>query len=125
MPSSCYSREGSCETPTIHERRSRSRNSTASPTPPALNGLGEFFHSRVSSPISIPESKESDAACWERMLMLQREYHCYKSARLEAAVEAIERGAEINEVPMPPRICLDLLNEELKAQIEAHREGLI
>ena len=32
--------------------------------------------------------------------MLQREYHCYKSARLEAAVEALEMGWSIEEVPM-------------------------
>lgn len=32
--------------------------------------------------------------------MLQREYHCYNSARLEAAVEALERGVRIEEVPM-------------------------
>jgi hypothetical protein len=35
---------------------------------------------------------ESDAQCWQRMLRLQREYHCYNSARLSAAVEAEERG---------------------------------
>jgi len=34
------------------------------------------------------------------MISLQREYHCYKSARLEAAVEALERGCSIDEVPM-------------------------
>ena len=32
--------------------------------------------------------------------MLQREYHCYNSARLEAAVEALERGLRIEEVPI-------------------------
>lgn len=32
--------------------------------------------------------------------MLQREYHCYNSARLEAAVEALERGVRIEEVPI-------------------------
>jgi hypothetical protein len=35
---------------------------------------------------------ETDAQCWQRMLRLQREYHCYNSARLSAAVEAEERG---------------------------------
>lgn len=35
------------------------------------------------------------------MLRMQREFHCYKSARLEAAVEALERGEEppIRELP--------------------------
>jgi hypothetical protein len=43
---------------------------------------------------------ESDAECWSRMLMLQREYHCYNSARLEAAVEALEKGVGFEEVPI-------------------------
>ena len=76
--------------------------------------------------------------------MLQREYHCYNSARLEAAVEALERGLRIEEVPIrefypylswvegalgmggqksswfsASRLCLDLLNEELEQRIEA------
>lgn len=62
---------------------------------------------------------ESDAECWSRMLMLQREYHCYNSARLEAAVEALERGVRIEEVPIPSRLCLDLLNDELEQRLEA------
>ena len=73
------------------------------------------------------------------MLALQREYHCYNSARLEAAVEALEKGWRIEDVPIrkfltfdrssivkvllkkiaASRFCLDLLNEELNAQIEA------
>jgi hypothetical protein len=49
----------------------------------------------------VPElRRETDEECWERMISLQREYHCYKSARLEAAVEALERGCSIDEVPM-------------------------
>lgn len=35
-----------------------------------------------------------------RMLALQREFHCYNSARLEAAVEALEMGWSIEEVPI-------------------------
>jgi hypothetical protein len=46
------------------------------------------------------KDEESDAECWSRMLMLQREYHCYNSARLEAAVEALEKGVGIEEVPI-------------------------
>jgi len=42
--------------------------------------------------------QESDKDCWNRMLNLQREYHCYNSARLEAAVEALERGWGIEGV---------------------------
>jgi len=110
MSSSCssreYSREGSydsqLEPQTIHSRRTMSRTNSDSrtPPPPALNGFADFFHSRVATPISIPAPKESDSECWERMLRLQREYHCYNSARLEAAVEALEMGASVDEVPM-------------------------
>lgn len=102
---STYSREGSYDSQasnTIHYRRTMSRTNSSSqtPLPPALNGFSDFFHSRVSTPISIPAPQESDAECWERMLALQREYHCYNSARLEAAVEALEQGYAIDEVPM-------------------------
>lgn len=34
------------------------------------------------------------------MLRLQREYHCYNSARLEAAVEALEKGWGMDAVQM-------------------------
>ncbi|CAL3963392.1 hypothetical protein PZA11_001024 [Diplocarpon coronariae] len=125
--------------PTIHHRRtlsSRKNSASArrSPPPPPLPGLGlslpvsplatpsstapiadPNLHSRA---VFVPRREESDAECWERMLALQREYHCYNSARMEAAVEALEKGWKIEEVPMPSRFCLDLLNEELKAQIE-------
>jgi len=57
------------------------------------------------------------------MLLLQKEYHCYKSARMEAAIEALENGWGVEEVAVPSRFCLDLLNEELRIQIEAEREG--
>lgn len=125
-----YSREGSYDSQTsntIHSRRtmSRTNSSSGTPPPPALNGFSDLFHSRVNTPISIPAPRESDAECWERMLALQREYHCYNSARLEAAVEALEQGYAIDEVPMPSRLCLDLLNEELKAQIEAYQGGMM
>ncbi|KAK2629861.1 hypothetical protein QTJ16_000681 [Diplocarpon rosae] len=124
---------------TIHYRRAPSsrKNSAfsrrSSPSP-SLPGVG---HSLPVSPFVTPSStdsiadsnlhsqamfvprrEESDAECWEKMLALQREYHCYNSARMEAAVEALENGWKIEEVAMPSRFCLDLLNEELKAQIE-------
>jgi len=51
------------------------------------------------------------------MLMLQREFHCYKSARMEAAVDALERGYGADMVAAPSRFCLDLLNEQLKVQL--------
>jgi len=104
---------------------SRTNSESHTPPPPPLHGFRDFFHTRVNTPIAIPAPVESDMQCWERMLMLQREYHCYNSARLEAAVEALERGFAIEEVPMPSRLCLDLLNDELKAQIEAHQGGLL
>jgi len=41
------------------------------------------------------------------MLALQREYHCYNSARLEAAVEALEKGWRIEDVPIRKFLTLD------------------
>jgi len=93
---------------------------------------------------------ESDAETWERMLALQKEYRCYNSARVEAAVEALERGWKIEDMSVrkfillsflllseggcdvvdltadvddiASRLCLNLLNEELRAQIVAEQE---
>ncbi len=105
-----FSREPNCNgaTPnpssTIHYRRTLSSYSTLSPKPPTLAGLGlpgAVFDSRSASPtlFLFEELKdgrgESDAECWDRMLRLQREFHCYNSARLEAAVEVMERGGEV------------------------------
>ncbi|CAG8982133.1 hypothetical protein HYALB_00003225 [Hymenoscyphus albidus] len=106
-------------------RRSSSKSSihkssiSASPSPvrPSTPKLSAA-HIEMFSPA------ETDAQCWERMVALQREYRCYNSARLEAAVEARDSGREV-EVLVPSRLCLDLMNESLKAWIDAHREGLV
>ncbi|KAA8575733.1 hypothetical protein MFRU_020g00980 [Monilinia fructicola] len=115
MSSTQSSREGSCDsevrsTPSTPERDTRSFSPLAQP----LNGLPDIMRSRV-----LASPKESDAECWERMLALQKEYHCYQSARLEAAVEALENGWLIEEVPRPSRLCLDLINDGLRAQIQS------
>lgn len=73
----------------------------------------------------MPQEKETDAQCWERMLSLQQQYHCYNSARLEAAIEALERGVRLEEVPIPSRLCLDLLNESLRDWVIAMRGGFV
>jgi hypothetical protein len=82
---------------TIHHRRTTSRKNS-SRIPPSLDGFTELFHSRVSTPFVTPvpsdASDSSDEERWRRMLRMQRELHCYKSARLEAAVEALERGED-------------------------------
>lgn len=95
MPSTQSSREGSCEsdvrsTSSTPERETQS----SSPLAQSLNGLPDIMRSRV-----LASPTESDAECWQRMLALQKEYHCYQSARLEAAVEALENGWLIEEVP--------------------------
>jgi hypothetical protein len=66
-------------------------NLTLPPSPFGTNGAFSL------EPLRDGE-RESDQECWERMLMLQREFHCYKSARMEAAVEALERGFGVEEV---------------------------
>jgi len=85
-------------TDTIHHRRTLSRNTPETPArvPPSLQGFTELFKARVSTPLVTPvPSDKADATGaqrWQRMLGMQREFHCYRSARLEAAVEAVERG---------------------------------
>ncbi|KUJ15271.1 uncharacterized protein LY89DRAFT_670765 [Mollisia scopiformis] len=96
--------------PTIHSRRTLSytlRRSGSQSPPPTLPGLGisniglpvptitprvEAEKIEIETAFEIPEKEKSDAECWSRMLKLQREFHCYNSARLEAAVEALEMG---------------------------------
>ncbi|KAF7910893.1 uncharacterized protein EAF01_002402 [Botrytis porri] len=114
MSSTQSSREGSFErelrsTPSTPGRDSQS----SSPLARNSGRLPDILRSRV-----LASPKESDAECWERMLALQKEYHCYQSARLEAAVEALENGWLLEEVPRPSRLCLDLINDGLKAQIQ-------
>lgn len=47
------------------------------------------------SPIPSDDATDSsDSKRWARMLRMQKEFHCYRSARLEAAVETLERGEE-------------------------------
>ena len=98
--------------PTTSRTNSNNENTT---TPQSESSTG------TDSDLFNPMMEETDAQCWQRMLRLQREYHCYNSARLSAAVEAEERG-EL-EVAIPSRLCLDLLNESLRDWIEAQREG--
>jgi hypothetical protein len=120
-----YSRESSYDSTisntsqiqgTIHHRRTISRSNTSSPAPlpPSLDGFTELFHSRVSTPFVTPvpsdKSDSSDAKRWHRMLKMQREFHCYKSARLEAAVEALERG---EEPPIRERHCPLIVEGEI------------
>ncbi|KAF7871545.1 hypothetical protein EAF04_003652 [Stromatinia cepivora] len=114
MSSTNSSRERSCEGE-VRSTRSTPGRDTRSSSPLSQNSseLPDIMRSRV-----LASPKESDAECWERMLALQKEYHCYQSARLEAAVEALENGWLIEEVPRPSRLCLDLINDGLKAQIQ-------
>lgn len=98
MSSTQSSRKGSYESEESEVRSTPSTpgRNTRSPSPLAqnLNGLPDIMRTRV-----LASPKESDAECWERMLTLQKEYHCYQSARLEAAVDALENGWLIEEVP--------------------------
>lgn len=71
----------------------------ASPIKPANKAKRERERqAQDDDEIEVLGTQESDVECWLRMLALQREFHCYNSARLEAAVEALERGCSIEEV---------------------------
>lgn len=93
-----------------HRRMLSRRNSpplssstpSTSPTRSSSISLQSIFHhtSRSTSPVPTTQLQEaeSDEECWARMLELQMEYHCYKSARLEAAVEARKSGCSFEEI---------------------------
>ena len=110
-------------------RRMLSRGSSStstpssSPTRASSSSLQNLFHhhtSRSASPAlqaptrSLEQHKETDAECWERMLTLQMEYHCYNSARLEAAVEALESGCPFEKVPIRKSISFVTSNSYLE-----------
>ncbi|KAH6673107.1 hypothetical protein B0J14DRAFT_563592 [Halenospora varia] len=125
--------------PRAHFHQNQSRRSSAlttsscnphSPTPspttsPRLFAVKPATEETLKAEDILPQEKETDAQCWERMLSLQQQYHCYNSARLEAAVEALERGVRLEEVPIPSRLCLDLLNESLRDWVIAMRGGFV
>ncbi|KAH8819975.1 hypothetical protein F5884DRAFT_744351 [Xylogone sp. PMI_703] len=68
-------------------------------------------------------SPASDLELWRYMLALQKVYHCYHSARISAAVDALENGVRIEDMEIPSRSCLNLLNQELKTQIDLAEHG--
>lgn len=78
----------------IRHHRPPNRRANSSVSSAASTSLNP----RTMDEFSLPN--ETDAECWERMVALQQEYHCYNSARLEAAVEALENGYKIEEVPI-------------------------
>lgn len=66
---------------------------------------------------SWSEDEETERL-WRRMLELQRHFRCYNSARMDAAVDDENMSAIV-----PPRSCLDLLNDSIGAlPEEAQRE---
>jgi len=109
--------------PSLYQRRtqsisSRGRRSSNSPRAPTQL-LVDLPSSSFSTSHGISFEGETDQECWERMLILQKEFHCYKSARMEAAIEALENGINAEEVMAPSRFCLDLLNEQLRVELSA------
>lgn len=119
---------------------SSSSTPSTSPTRNSSISLHNIFHhvqnSRPTSPAPKPQI-ESDEECWERMLDLQMLNRSFMSARLDAAVEARRSGCSMEEIPrrkfpfhgfevetdtLPAsRLCLDLLNEEFNAKLEAEQ----
>ncbi|KAL1897934.1 hypothetical protein Sste5346_003786 [Sporothrix stenoceras] len=65
------------------------------------------FHAQKPAASSKPAELDN-AVLWHRMLNLQRRYHCYNSARMSAALEDDYLAAVV-----PPRACLDLLNDSI------------
>lgn len=60
---------------------------------------------------------------WQRMLEIQRTFHCYNSARMSAALLELEMGVDAGHLA-PSRSCLDLMNESVSAMSEEERHRL-
>lgn len=72
-----------------------------------------------------PSTEVDSVTLWRRMLVIQRLFGCYNSARMSAALEMGDDGARV----VPSRTCLDLLNDsidqlpdESRRQLEAFLE---
>ncbi|KAG6354619.1 hypothetical protein INS49_004637 [Diaporthe citri] len=65
-----------------------------------------------------------DAGLWRRMLDIQREFHCYNSARMAAALLELEMGVDVGRYA-PSRSCLDLLNDSVSDLPEEDKERLV
>ena len=125
-----FNKKSGSSSPIHQHRRILSRSGSSAPSSSSSpSSFYSIFHhsSRLSSHFSLYNifhyslgssspairtlkerlaQEESDAECWERMLALQMEYHCYNSARLEAAVHALGMGYSIEEVPIRKFACL-------------------
>ncbi|CAN8104284.1 unnamed protein product [Discula destructiva] len=65
----------------------------------------------------------SDAELWQRMLDIQKIFHCYNSARMSAALLELEMGVDAGHFA-PSRSCLDLMNESVSDLSEDERQRL-
>ncbi|KAI3395961.1 hypothetical protein diail_600 [Diaporthe ilicicola] len=65
-----------------------------------------------------------DAHLWRRMLDIQREFHCYNSARMAAALLELEMGVDVGRFA-PSRSCLDLLNDSVSDLPDEDKERLV
>lgn len=65
-----------------------------------------------------------DAGLWRRMLDIQREFHCYNSARMAAALLELEMGVDVGRYA-PSRSCLDLLNDSVSDLPDEDKERLV
>ncbi|KAL1851305.1 hypothetical protein Daus18300_012610 [Diaporthe australafricana] len=65
-----------------------------------------------------------DAHLWRRMLDIQREFHCYNSARMAAALLELEMGVDVGRYA-PSRSCLDLINDSVSDLPDEDKERLV
>lgn len=85
-----------------------------------------------------------DAKLWRRMLDIQREFHCYNSARMAAALLELEMGMDVGPYArksssflfgagtitadtwlLASRGCLDLLNDSVSDMSVHDKERLV
>lgn len=101
-----------------HPARSRAQRPRSELLSSRRSSLDVDPHWQLDALCGGGSQEDETARLWQRMLELQRHFRCYNSARMDAAVEDEGLSAIV-----PPRSCLDLLNDSIAAlPDEAQRE---
>ncbi|KAK7748194.1 hypothetical protein SLS53_001449 [Cytospora paraplurivora] len=102
-----------------HERSISSKSSMSSrPFTSAVSAAREWHFDPTDG------EDMDDAKLWRRMLDIQREFHCYNSARMAAALLELEMGVDVAPYA-PSRSCLDLLNDGVSDMPVHDKERLV
>ncbi|KAK4184151.1 hypothetical protein QBC35DRAFT_477539 [Podospora australis] len=109
-----------------HQHHQKARDAAVGSQRPSSSSSSSWRSGRglVHSESDENDEEISTEALWHQMLLVQSEFGCYNSARMDAALEGADMG-------IPSRSCLDLLNdsigdmpEEMKQEIEDFLEHM-